>query len=344
MRSRWNFEPYRSLAKIGGICWRTMPGPLSVTVTRKRVAWLAGGGDAPLLGATSTMTATSGRMPASSHASSALSTASLTQVRSALRGLSKPSRWRFLVKNSETEISRWRAPISAAETAGFGPAVEDTAAFGAAVGDLASTVAISSLIPDPCSRFLLYSRSQGDDYDEPTHTTDRGRCARPDVGSFHGRARRRGAGGADDLGASLQPGADPLRARRDGGPHHAVHAALRAPRRAGEADAGERQDAQSGRVVELVARRARLRVRAAQGSDLPQRRARHGRGRQVLVRAVPRHLREGAQGEGRRGRDAGSPTRPLPAQAAVAGLHGVLRHTGDGRGLDRPQEVRRESG
>src|SRR3990167_8827324 len=102
---------------MGGICWRTMPGPLSVTVTRKRVAWLAGGGAAPLPGATSTVTTTSGRMPASSAASSALSTASLTQVRSALRGLSKPSRWRFLVKNSETEISRWRAPISAADGA-----------------------------------------------------------------------------------------------------------------------------------------------------------------------------------------------------------------------------------
>ena len=66
---------------------------------------------------------TSGRMPASSQASSALSTASLTQVSSALRGLSKPSKWRFLVKNSETEISRWRAPISAADTAVFGVAV-----------------------------------------------------------------------------------------------------------------------------------------------------------------------------------------------------------------------------
>ena len=49
----------------------------------------------------------SGRMPASSQASSELSTASLTVVSSALRGLSKPSRWRFLAKNSLTEISRW---------------------------------------------------------------------------------------------------------------------------------------------------------------------------------------------------------------------------------------------
>src|SRR3989338_6628550 len=102
---------------MGGICWRTMPGPLSLTVTRKLFAWLGGGGAGPLLGAPSTVTATSGRRPASSHASSALSTASLTHVRSALRGLSKPSRWRFLVKNSETEISRWRAPMAAADGA-----------------------------------------------------------------------------------------------------------------------------------------------------------------------------------------------------------------------------------
>ena len=56
----------------------------------------------------------SGRMPASSQASSELSTASLMVVRSAFDGLSKPSRWRFLVKNSEMEISRWRVAISSA--------------------------------------------------------------------------------------------------------------------------------------------------------------------------------------------------------------------------------------
>src|SRR5258705_5947418 len=129
---------------MGGICWRTMPGPLSATVTRKRVAWLAGGGASPLLGATSRVTTTSGRMPASSEASSALSTASLTQVRSALRGLSKPSRWRFLVKNSETEMSRWRAPISVADGA---------AALGSAVGGLASAVDISLLDTAPRGRW-----------------------------------------------------------------------------------------------------------------------------------------------------------------------------------------------
>jgi hypothetical protein len=35
----------------------------------------------------------------------------LIVVSNAFCGLSKPSKWRFLVKNSETEISRWRAAI-----------------------------------------------------------------------------------------------------------------------------------------------------------------------------------------------------------------------------------------
>ena len=82
-------------------------------------------------------------MPASSQASSALSTASFTQVSSALRGLSKPSRWRFLVKNSETEISRWRAPISTAETVALGSEV---------VGVFASAAHISPLISLPPAR------------------------------------------------------------------------------------------------------------------------------------------------------------------------------------------------
>src|SRR3989475_5179955 len=119
MRNRWNLDPYRSFAKIFGICWRTMTGRLSETVIRKRLAWVGGGGVSPLATA-STLTTTSGRIPASSQASSALSTPSLTQVSSAFRGLSNPRRCRFLVKNSETEISRCRAPNSTAVTAGFG--------------------------------------------------------------------------------------------------------------------------------------------------------------------------------------------------------------------------------
>src|SRR5439155_21751944 len=141
MRSRWNLDPYRSFAKMGGICCRMMPGPLSVTVMRKRLAWLGGGRASPLATG-SALTTTSGRIPASSHASSALSAASLTQVSSALRGLSNPRRCRFLVKNSETEMSRWRAPISTAVTACFGSVAgglvseEFTFCFGSGAGGL----------------------------------------------------------------------------------------------------------------------------------------------------------------------------------------------------------------
>ena len=60
------------------------------------------------------MTTISGKMPPSSHASSELSTASLTVVSNALRALSKPRRWRFLTKNSLTDTSFWRAAISSA--------------------------------------------------------------------------------------------------------------------------------------------------------------------------------------------------------------------------------------
>ena len=82
---------------MSGICLRTMPGPLSCTPIRNR---------APLSPTCSIWTQISGRMPASSQASSELSTASLTLVSRAFRGESKPSRWRFLAKNSLTEMSR----------------------------------------------------------------------------------------------------------------------------------------------------------------------------------------------------------------------------------------------
>src|ERR1700722_13213262 len=117
-----------------------MPGPLSRTVTRKRVALGgaggafvgAGGGEAVAFaraGASAGVASTSlgssglsglalepplrasiliqssGRIWASSQASRELSTASLTVVSRAFRGLSKPRRWRFLAKNSLTAIS-----------------------------------------------------------------------------------------------------------------------------------------------------------------------------------------------------------------------------------------------
>ena len=125
-----------------GICTLTIPGPLSRTVTSKprRIGnrWrhrlrhipLRRSQSAPaefrlflsfffplsylfraVAGAStphsiaSIVTQTSGRICASSHASSELSTASLTVVSNALRGLSKPSRCRFLAKNSLTAMS-----------------------------------------------------------------------------------------------------------------------------------------------------------------------------------------------------------------------------------------------
>ena len=101
--SLWNFEPYSSLPKIFPIWVSTTPGPLSSTIIRKRFAAVC-----------SSSTEISGRIPASSHASSELSTASFTAVSSDLSGESNPRRWRFLVKNSETEISRCRAAIDSA--------------------------------------------------------------------------------------------------------------------------------------------------------------------------------------------------------------------------------------
>ena len=101
--SLWNFDPYSSLPNIRSICFRTIPGPLSLTEILNRVSE-----------SDKISTRMSGRIPASSQASSALSTASLTVASSAFRGLSNPNRWRFLAKNSLTEISRcWLAIVSA---------------------------------------------------------------------------------------------------------------------------------------------------------------------------------------------------------------------------------------
>ncbi len=104
---------------------------------------------------------------------------------------------------------------------------------------------------------------------------------------------------------------------------------------------GQPDRAEPGRVVADVARRARLRLHAAQGREVPQRRHAHLRGREVLVRALPRGRRQGAQGPRRRGGDARSAAGAVPAEEPVARLHDVL-HRGQRRRLDRAEEVRRE--
>ena len=80
-----------------------------------------------------------------------------------------------------------------------------------------------------------------------------------------------------------------------------------------------------------VAGRARLRVRAAQGRQVPQRRPHHRRGREVLVRALPR------RGAPRRSRKRSPPSRRrtrarvrFRLKRAVARLHDLLRHAATG--------------
>jgi hypothetical protein len=130
--------------------------------------------------------------------------------------------------------------------------------------------------------------------------------------------------------------------RSGGNPVHVLHDALRAPRRARETDARVRDGAEPGRIVERVGGRAHLRVRAAEGCAVSQRRSRHRGRREVLVRAVPGHRRARAQGPCRGDRRRRSPAHPVSAEAAVARLHGVLRHHGRRQWLGRAEEIRRE--
>src|ERR1700746_684491 len=79
-------------------------------------------------------------MPASSQASRELSTASLTAVRRAFLGLSKPSRCLFFAKNSLTDMSRCFAAMDSAVTArrfGCSPVLLTVAIF-----------VCSSILPD----------------------------------------------------------------------------------------------------------------------------------------------------------------------------------------------------
>ena len=89
-------------------------------------------------------------------------------------------------------------------------------------------------------------------------------------------------------------------------------------------------------------RRAHLRLQAARGAPLPQRRPVHRRRREVQLRAIPRRLREAAARPGEVGAGRRPASRALRAAQAVAGLPRLLRHAGHRRGVDRAQEVHRE--
>src|SRR5215469_636241 len=96
-------------------------------------------------------------MPASSQASSELSTASLTAVRRAFLGLSKPSRCLFLAKNSLTDMSRCFAAIDSAVAA---------RRFGCSPVSLAFGIFVCSSILPECTLVFITDRS-GPDVDLP---------------------------------------------------------------------------------------------------------------------------------------------------------------------------------
>ena len=65
--------------------------------------------------------------------------------------------------------------------------------------------------------------------------------------------------------------------------------------------------------------------------------------RQVFVRALSRRRARPVPGARRGGRNARRPARPLPPEGAMAGFPDLLRN-GDGGGLGRAEELRREGG
>ena len=163
-------------------------------------------------------------------------------------------------------------------------------------------------------------------------------------------ARRRSRPGArgrpesepDDVGRPRLDRPDVVRSRRAHRHHHDHEGALRAARRHGEADARQCHGAVAGGVLVHGQGRPELRVRAAQGRRLPQRRSLDRGGREVQLRALPRRRRQAPEGPGVGGGDRRLSPGALPAEGAVAGFPDVLRHARHRSRLDRAEEVRRE--
>src|SRR2546426_677492 len=129
---------------------------------------------------------------------------------------------------------------------------------------------------------------------------DRGRPRGRRPGSAQAGADE--AGRRDALGAVRDPGAGLVRSGRGHrGLPHAVLGALRPARRAGEADAGQSHDAEPGGVVDGERGSACLRVQAARGPEVPQRRSLHRRRREVQLPAVQGRQSAQGPGEGDRG-------------------------------------------
>ena len=90
--------------------------------------------------------------------------------------------------------------------------------------------------------------------------------------------------------------------------------------------------------------RPRLRLHAPGQRALPQRRAGDRGGREVLLRALPRGQRDHLQGARPGSPRARRPTPAVSPEGAVAGLHHLLRHHREQRGLGRAEEVHRAGG
>ena len=191
-------------------------------------------------------------------------------------------------------------------------------------------------------------RSSRRDHDDPITKRTAARATRRDLLGLAalgvlaaGTKPARAADGQLIYGLAHLAGADLVRSGGNAGHRHAVHAALRAARRAGEADAGQPGRAVPGGVLDRLRGRAQPQLRAARRRQVPQWRAGDGGGREVLVRALSRQRRALHQGEGGGGRNARSAARHLPPEQAVARFPDLLfeRHR---RRLDRAEEIRRE--
>ena len=150
------------------------------------------------------------------------------------------------------------------------------------------------------------------------------------------------AGRRDALGALRDAAPCLVRSGRGVGTADAVLGPLRASRRAREADARQHAEPQPGGVVDGQRRPAGLRVQAARGAQVPQRRFLHRRGREVQLPP-----REGLQDPPRQGPGGGggrARSRALRPSRALAGLHNLLRHHPVRGGLDRAQDLRRAGG
>jgi len=149
------------------------------------------------------------------------------------------------------------------------------------------------------------------------------------------RRKVRDVGCAHHLGVAL---ARPAGDRRH---HHAVHVPLRAARRGREADAGgwntpslaeSWSQSKDGLTYEFVLRKG---VKFHNGDPVTAEDVKfsydryRGAGVKLLKDRVARFR-------------SSIPGASVRAQGAVAGLHDVLRHVGDRRGLGRAQEVHRE--